>query len=76
MNTPDFNLRHRDLFTETEKNVLKEFNTTIERACLNCEDCDWCIFTNFCRQVSYNGDTTSPGELLTEIISILGVNLN
>ena len=76
MNTPDFNLRHRDLFTETEKNVLKEFNDTIERACLNCEDCDWCILTNFCRRVKYNGDTTSPGELLTEILSTLGVNLD
>lgn len=74
MNTPDFNMRHRDTFTETEKKFLREFNETIDRACLNCEDCDWCIFTNFCRRVKFNEDTTSPGELLTEIISILGVS--
>ena len=75
MNTPDFNLRPV-VFSEDEKALLKEVTTKVEKACINCEDCDWCIFTKFCRQVNLNGDTTSPGELLTEIFSMLGVDFN
>lgn len=75
MNVPDFNLRPTT-FCENEKAFLKELTIKIEKGCENCEDCDWCIFTPFCRQVKLNGDDTSPGELLTEIFSRLGIDFN
>ena len=75
MNTPDFNLRP-EVFSENEQAFLKEVVTKLSRGCLNCKNCDWCIFTNFCRQVKLNGDTTSPSELLTEICSVLGIDFN
>ena len=75
MNTPDFNARPT-IFSENEQAFLKEVIAKLEKGCLNCADCDWCIFTNFCRRVKLNGDTTSPSELLTNIFSNLGIDFN
>lgn len=79
MNTPDFNLRPT-IFSENEQAFLKEVTAKLEKACLNCEDCDWCIFTDFCKQVKYDdgrydNGTTTPSELLTKIFSKLGVDV-
>lgn len=74
MNTPDFNLRPT-VFSENEQAFLKEVATKLEKACLNCEDCDWCIFTSFCKRARYDSDTTTPSELITRIFSKLGVDV-
>ena len=75
MNVPDFNLRPT-VFSENEQAFLKEVVAKLSKGCVNCKSCDWCIFTNFCRQVSLNGDTTSPSELLANILTVLGIDVD
>ena len=75
MNTPDFNARPT-VFSENEQAFLREVIAKLGKGCLNCHDCDWCIFTKFCKQVKFHGDTTSPSELLTEMCSVLGIDFN
>jgi hypothetical protein len=42
----------------------------LKQACEDCELCSNCIFSQFCDKGK------SPSEVMSEIISTLGVNLN
>lgn len=58
------------IFTNQEKDFLQQLIMQLDQACGECELCSNCIFNQFCD----NGK--SPSEVMSEIISTLGVNLN
>lgn len=70
MFTPVFNPRP-DVFSENEKDFLREMVLRLDEACQKCDSCDECIFARFC-----NEKNDSPYDMLNEIISILGVSKN
>lgn len=58
------------IFTNQEKDFLQQMITQLNLACEDCELCSNCIFSEFCDRGK------APGEVMSEIISTLGVNLN
>lgn len=71
MQTLKFQTNNR-IFTNQEKDFLQQMITQLDQACGDCELCSNCIFNQFCD----NGNGKSPSEVMSEIISTLGVNLN
>ena len=59
-----------DIFSNQEKDFLRQMITQLDLACHNCDKCDKCIFSQFC------DNRKSPSEVMSEIISTLGVNLD
>lgn len=69
MQTLKFQTNNR-IFTNQEKDFLQQLITQLDQACEDCELCSNCIFSQFCDKGK------SPSEVMSEIISTLGVNLN
>ena len=58
------------IFTNQEKDFLRQMIAQLNQACESCNLCSNCIFSHFCDKGK------SPSEVMKEIISTLGVNLD
>lgn len=58
------------IFSNQEKDFLRQMITKLNLACEECELCSNCIFSQFCDRGK------APGEVMSEIVSTLGVNLD
>lgn len=73
MLTPTFNPRP-NVFSEKEETFIKELVQKVAGACHSCNDCDRCIYSDFCGHLIYDGCGATPEEVLTDFFTILGVD--
>lgn len=73
MLTPNFNPRP-NVFSEKEETFIKELLQKVEQACCDCNDCNHCIFSDFCNHIVYDGCRAMPTEILIDFFTVLGVD--
>ena len=73
MLTLNFN-PHPNVFSEEEEAFIKELVSKVSDACLSCQDCKKCIYSDFCDHLNYDGCRGEPANMLTDFFAVLGVD--